>query len=96
MANWREQLNPEPAPQEPDHPRLRKEAFEPRTKSRAAAAVRDHILRVYEIDPEPDQELKRTINYSTRQLARAWQPRGPHAALYDADTIQTIRQSIAQ
>lgn len=96
MTNWRAELNPKPEPQEPDHPRLRKEAFDVRTKGRAAAAVRDHILRVYEIDPEPDQELKRTINYSTRQLARNWQPRGPQAALYDADTIQNIRQSIAQ
>jgi|GEM_PF-5445848 len=96
MTNWREALYPKPAPQELDHPSLGMEAFAPRTSARAAEAVRDHLLRIYEIEPEPDALLKRTINASTRDLANKWQPRGPQSSWPSAEQMPAVREAIAQ
>lgn len=96
MTNWRKELERSPEPQELNHASLHRDAFAKRSHGRAAAAVRDHIVRIYDIDPEPSQELKRTINYSTRTLANNWEPRGPQALRPDEEKIPAIRQAVAQ
>lgn len=96
MTNWREQLNKPPAARELDHPSLRKESFAWRTHGRGAAAIRDHIVRIYEVDPEPSAEIKRVINSASTCIARDWEVRGPQSQRPREEDIPAIRQAVAR
>lgn len=96
MTNWREQLNRPPTARELDHPSLRKESFARRTHGRGAAAIRDRIVQIYEVDPEPSPEIKRIINSATTYVARDWEVRGPQSQRPREEDIPAIRQAVAQ